>query len=28
VEPGYKDIALCDVSSITSDTLWYKCNTQ
>jgi len=23
VEPGYNDIGLCDISSITSDILWY-----
>jgi hypothetical protein len=24
VEPGYNDIGLCDISSITSDILWYQ----
>jgi hypothetical protein len=26
VEPGYKDIGVCDTSSIASDILWYQIN--
>jgi hypothetical protein len=24
LEPGYNDIGLCDISSITSDIVWYQ----